>query len=409
METGSAENFTQTGTLGIEEEFFVVDAAGLPTAGTDDLVYGNDPPGILADRLDHELFKFVIETQTPVIESLGDARDTLVEVRETLVSYAADHGYRIAAAGLHPAAKWRELEHAEKPRYRAQLERIQYPQHRNTTAGLHVHVGVDDADKATWIANEIRWYLPVMLALSANSPYWNGFDTGLQSARAKIFEALPNTGMPTAFEDFETFAAFERTMVRQGSINDRGELWYDVRPHSSHGTVEVRTPDGQADPDRVFAFVEYTHALVEELAARYEDSADPWAAYRSSRQRSRKQRGGEATSVHSGDAGARGQSEREYGPASPSRSQRDGESGHDHRRELLDENKWRAMRYGHDASFIRQDGSGTIDLGTVVDRECDRLDISGIRDLYEGESGATRQRQLRAEDGLEALCESLVL
>ncbi len=357
METGSAESFTRMGTLGIEEEFFVVDDAGRPASGTDELVYANDPPGILADRLDHELFKFVIETQTPVIDSPAEADDVLREVRETLVSYAADHGYRIAAAGLHPAARWRELEHAEKPRYRSQLDRIQYPQHRNTTAGLHVHVGVDDADKATWIANELRWFLPIMLALSANSPYWNGYDTGLQSARAKVFEALPNTGMPTAFSDFEEFAEFERLMVDRGSINDRGELWYDVRPHSGHGTVEVRTPDGQADPERVLAFVEYTHALVIDLAERYER----------------------------------------------------GEEGYGHRRELLDENKWRAMRYGHDASFIGRNRSEVVELADVVARECDRLGIDGIGRLYDDESGAARQRRLRDESGPEALYESLVL
>jgi carboxylate-amine ligase len=374
METGSAESFTRMGTVGIEEEFFVVDETGRPVSGTDDLVYANDPPGILESRLDHELFKSVIETQTPVIDSLSEADDVLGEVRETLVEYAADHGYRIAAAGLHPTARWRELEHAEKPRYRSQLDRIQYPQHRNTTAGLHVHVGVDDADKATWIANELRWFLPVMLALSANSPYWNGFDTGLQSARAKVFEALPNTGMPTAFASFDRFADFERLMVEQGSINDRGELWYDVRPHSGHGTVEIRTPDGQADPERVMAFVEYTHALVEDLAGRYENGEDPWATYRSD----------------------------ESGSGNET-------AGYDHRRELLDENKWRAMRYGHDASFIDRDRSGTVGLGEVVDRECDRLGVEGIRELYEGESGADRQRRIHDERSLDALCESLVL
>jgi len=259
MERGSRESFTRMGTLGIEEECFVVDADGRPTSGTDELVYEHDPPEILEGRLDHELFKFVIETQTPLIESPDDARDSLLAIREALVEHAENHGYRIAAAGLHPLAKWQELEHAEKPRYRSQLDRIQYPQHRNTTAGVHVHVGVDDADKAVWIANELRWYVPIMLALSANSPYWNGFDTGLQSARAKIFEALPNTGMPTHFEDFEAFDRFERLMLETESINDRGELWYDVRPHTAHGTVELRTPDGQADPEIVLAFVEYAH------------------------------------------------------------------------------------------------------------------------------------------------------
>jgi carboxylate-amine ligase len=357
METGSAENFERMGTLGIEEEFFIVDESGRPVSGTDELVYENNPPGVLAGRLDHELFKCVIETQTPVIESFSEASDVLEEVRETLVSYGADHGYRIAGAGLHPGAKWRELEHAEKPRYRSQLDRIQYPQHRNTTAGVHVHVGVDDADKAVWIANEIRWFLPIILALSANSPYWNGFDTGLQSARTKIFEALPNTGMPTAFSSFEEFARFERLMVEQGSINDRGELWYDVRPHSDHGTVEVRAPDGQADPERVLAFVEYVHALVMDLAERYD---------------------------------------------------RD-ESGYGHRREILDENKWRAMRYGHDASFISRDRSGVVSLDEVVEREYNRLGVSGIGRIYAGETGSERQRRIRRESGVEALYESLVL
>ena len=357
MEPGAAENFDRMGTIGIEEEYFVVDDRGVPAAGTDELVYGSDPPEILAGRLDHELFKCIIETQTPVIERLSDARGELMAVRDALVSHAEDHGFGIAAAGLHPAAKWRELEHAEKPRYRAQLDRIQYAQHRNTTAGVHVHVGVDDADKATWIANELRWYLPVMLALSANSPFWNGFDTGMASARAKIFEGLPNTGMPTAFTDFEEFLGFERLMIETESINDRGELWWDVRPHSAHGTVEIRAPDGQADPDRVLAFVEYAKALVTDLAARYED----------------------------------------------------GEAGYEHRRELLDENKWRAMRYGHDASFIRRDRDGTIGLGELVDSECDRLGVHGIREIYDGGSGAAAQRRILAESGFEALCASLLL
>jgi len=349
--------FQELGTLGVEEEFFVVDADARPAAGTDRLVYEADPPPILEDRLDHELFKFVIETQTAKLEGLADARDAVPAVRAALVEYAADHGYRIAGAGLHPAARWRDLEHAEKPRYRAQLDRIQYPQHRNTTAGLHVHVGVDDADKAVWIANELRWHLPVMLALSANSPYWDGYDTGLASARAKIFEGLPNTGMPTAFDSYADFDRFERRMLATDAINDRGELWYDVRPHSALGTVEIRVPDAQRDTDRAMAFVEYAHALVMDLAARYDD----------------------------------------------------GEQGRRHRRELLDENKWRALRYGHDASFLARDGDGTVSLGAVVDHECDRLGVAGIKDIYEAGSGAAEQRRLRGAAGADALYEALVL
>ncbi|WP_117591005.1 glutamate--cysteine ligase [Haloprofundus halophilus] len=356
-ELGTREAFDRMGTLGIEEEFFIVDDAGRPTSGIDELVYGDDPPELLEDRIDHELFQFTIETQTPLIERPSAASDALHSVRKALADHAETHGFGVAAAGLHPAAKWRELDHAQKPRYRAQLDRIQYPQHRNTTAGLHVHVGVDDADKAVWVANELRWYLPLLLALSANSPFWDGFDTGLASARAKIFEGLPNTGMPTRFSDFESYARFERRMVETGSINDRGELWHDVRPHTGHGTVEVRTPDAQRDPDVVLAFAEFVHALVVDLAERFED----------------------------------------------------GESGTDIRRELLDENKWRAMRHGHDASFVDTDTESVVDLGTAVDRACDRLGVSGLRSVLDDESGATRQRRILDEGGMDALCASLLI
>ncbi len=357
MELGSREAFTRTGTLGIEEEFFIVDADGRPTSGTDDLVYGRPAPPAVPDGFDHELFKCTIEAQTPLIEDPNRASTELRSVREALVEHAAESGYRIAAAGLHPGARWRELDHAEKPRYRSQLERIQYPQHRNTTAGLHVHVGVDDADKAVWIANHLRWYCPVLLALSANSPFWNGYDTGLASARAVVFENLPNTGIPSTFEDFAAFDRFERRMVEHGSIDDRGEIWFDVRPHTGHGTVEIRAPDAQRDPEYVVAFAEYVHALVVDLAARYEDGESPPLP----------------------------------------------------RRELLDENKWRALRHGHDASFLRRGERGTIGLGDLVHRECDRLGIDGIRRVYDAESGSDRQRRIHADSGFDAVCYDLLI
>ena len=357
MQTGGAEHFDTFGTLGIEEEYYIVDADGHPRSGIDELIYESNPPDILEGRLDHELFKFTIETQTPVIPSLDQAGARLAEMRDALVAHAETHGFNIATAGLHPTAKWRELEHAEKPRYRSQLDRIQYPQHRNITAGLHIHVGVDDADMAVWIANEIRWYLPVVLALSANSPFWCGTDTGLHSARAKIFENLPNTGIPTRFESYQQYDAFERTMVEQGAIADRGELWFDVRPHSELGTVEVRTPDAQVEEWRVLALAEYIHALVVDLADQY-------------------QNGAEDTRM---------------------------------RRELLDENKWRAMRHGRDTELITPDGTDTESIESIVVRDAERLDIDGILELWGAESGTERQRRLYDNGGFEAVRASLML
>ncbi|WP_435184930.1 glutamate--cysteine ligase [Halobellus sp. EA9] len=357
MDLGSADAFDRMGTLGVEEEFYIVDERGRPVSGISDLVYDHPPTGVLEDRIDHELFQFTIETQTPLIEDVGAAGAVIREVREALVDHADAHGYRVAAAGLHPTAEWYEEDHATKPRYQSQLNRIRYPQHRNITSGLHVHVGVDDPEKATWIANELRWYLPPVLALSVNSPFWCGYDTGLASARAKIFEALPNTGMPTRFADFEAYLDFERRMVELGSIEDRGELWYDVRPHTGLGTVEVRTPDAQTDPAATADFVEYVHALVTDLAARYED----------------------------------------------------GESGTDVRREILDANKWHAMRYGYDAEFITRDAEDTVTLAEFVAAETDRLATDALRRRFDAESDAVRQRRLADERGFDALCESLCL
>ena len=357
MTTGSPDAFRDLGTLGVEEEFFLVDDAGLPAPGSDTLVYEAEPPELLDGRIDHELFKFVVETQTPRMDGPAEAADVVTDVRDALVEYAAEHGYGVSTAGLHPGAVWREHEHAEKPRYRSQLDRIQYPQHRNTTAGLHVHVGVDDPDKAVWVANEIQWYLPVLLALSANSPFWNRHDTGLASARSTVFENLPNTGMPTAFDSYAAFARFEKALLDGGAIEDRGEIWWDVRPHSAHGTVEVRSPDAQHDPAVSLALIEYTHALVMDLCERYED----------------------------------------------------GEDGTDVRRELLDHNKWRAVRHGHDASLLAPDGSEVRTLGEVVDAECDRLGVRGIRDVYDAESGAAFQRRVHATEGADALYDAIRL
>jgi carboxylate-amine ligase len=355
MSTGSREAFQELGTLGVEEEYFTVDSEGFPTAGSDELVYEFEAPEPITGEVDHELFKFVLETRTPKLDGPSAAPEAVREIRAALVEFAAEHGYGLAVAGLHPDAEWRLHEHAEKPRYRSQLDRIQYPQHRNTTAGLHLHVGVDDAEKAVWISNELRWYLPLFLGLSANSPYWNGYDTGLASARAKIFEGLPNTGMPTEFDSYDEFERFERLMLETGSIEDRGELWFDVRPHSGIGTVEIRIPDAQDRVGHVDALVEYAHALVMDLAERYED----------------------------------------------------GEPATGFRREFLDENKWRAMRHGQDASFIDFTHDEVVSLDEAAERECDRLGVTGLRDILDAEGGAARQRRIREEEGPAALREAL--
>jgi len=353
------DSFASLGTLGVEEEYHVVDAETLEPAPASDVLLAEDNvPPELEDHVGTELFKFVFETTTEVAENVEGARDEVERKRSALVEHGRDHGYEVLGAGLHPSARWDEHEHVKGERYRDQLERIQYPQHRNITAGLHVHVGLDDADKAVWVADEIRRYLPLILALSANSPFWYGRDTGLSSARAVVFENLPNTGIPSSFGDWEKFRGFEKRMVEEGTIRDRGEIWWDVRPHTEYGTVEVRSPDAQTDVDRVVASVALVRALVLGLAERYEEGDD----------RTRL------------------------------------------RRELLEENKWRALRHGHDATFMRpqRDTVGVEELlGEVVDGFSSSY-TEEIEGLLE-ESGASRQRRAHEDDGMRGVLESIRL
>lgn len=351
------DRFDHFGSIGIEEEFYLVNDRGEPARGIGDLLDREPPPGILSDRIDHELFEFTVETQTPVIEELDAVEPTIRQMRRALIEYAATHGYQILCAGLHPTARWWELPHTDKPRYRSQLGRIQYPQHRNITSGLHIHIGVDDADMAVWIANRLRWYVAPILAISANSPFWCGADTGLASARASIFEGLPNTGMPGAFDSFAAFDRFERRMVDSGQIRDRGELWFDVRPHTAYGTVELRAPDVQTEPERSVAIVEYVHALVEDLR----------------------------------DAFTR----REVQPML--------------RREELAANKWQALRYGADAMLLTGADGETVSVRDLLRADARRLGLRRLQELVAAPTGTELQRETGDAEGVDALRHRLLL
>ncbi|MDY6771105.1 MAG: glutamate--cysteine ligase [Candidatus Nanohaloarchaea archaeon] len=342
--------FDRQGMIGVEEEFYAFDPDTLePAPAADDLL--DEPPEGLQDKLDVELFKCVIEVRTETASSLDEALDHVKRKREALQDYAADNGYTMLGAGLHPTATWRELEHTDKPRYRDQLDRIQYPQHRNLTAGMHVHVGIDDPDRAVWIADQARQYLPLLLALSANSPFWQGNRTGLRSTRAVVFENLPTTGIPPSFGTWDDFKQFESTMLDTGSIADRGGIWWDARPHTGYGTVEVRVMDAQTSLERSQGFVILVTELIRWLDDLYPD-------------------------------------------------------GNTQSHPIIEQNKWRAVRYGHDASFIRD--SEATSIHSWFDALIDDLGIDDQRvtALIEG-SGAQRQLRDHEEGGRDQLLDGL--
>lgn len=348
--------FTTSGTIGTEEEFFIVDPDTLqPVDAADELL--SDPPGPLQDRLDTELFGCTIEVQTPVSDSMTEAEQRLRSQREALQDHAADHGYALVGGGLYPAADPEDLVPSDKPRYNSMRQRLRYPQEQNLTAGMHVHVGVDDPDQAVQICDAIRPHLPMLLGLSAASPFWRGRETGLASTRALLFTDLPNTGIPTRFGDWDSFRSFEQQMLDTDSIADRGELWWDVRPHTGYGTVEVRAMDCQPDPGRARGFLRLVHALIQDLAEQYRD-------------------GGSIEPV---------------------------------RHELLEQDRWQALRHGHDARLI--DGDETDRLTDRAGALIDRLGLDHdplVTGLLEDSSA---QRQLRAHDdaGMDAVLRELRL
>ncbi len=346
--------FDEAGTIGVEEEYYVVDADSYePVAASSALL--EDPPDDLEGHLDVELFEFVLETTTEKASSVDEARRLVERKRSALVEYAGEYGWTVQAAGLPPSVRWTEYTdlHVDKPRYTEQLNRIAYPQHRNLTAGLHVHVGVDDADVAARVADDLRFYVPLLLAASANSPYWYRRDTGLESARSVVFENLPNTGLPTEWGSYEEFERVEQRMVESDSVRDRGELWWDVRPHTEYGTVEVRTPDAQVDVERTHAFVALIHGLVEALVE------------------------------------------------SPLEQ--------DLRREFLVENKWRAARWGRDAEFLTPDG-GERAFEVVFDEALEFVDVaSGDVAALDGGSAAEVQRDAYEAGGFDAVDEAIEL
>jgi glutamate---cysteine ligase / carboxylate-amine ligase len=206
-----------------------------------------------------------------VSEAIEDARG----LRATLRDAAAERGSVIAGAGTHPFSRWEHQDITEQERYRALLEEMRWVAEREVIFGLHVHVGIASADQAIAVANGLRTWLPELLALSGNSPFWHGRDTGLASTRTKIFETFPRSGLPPAFASFEEFELLVERAVKTGSMPDYTFIWWDLRPHPTLGTLEIRIPDAQTRLESVAGIVALVQCLVATLADGFERGEKP--------------------------------------------------------------------------------------------------------------------------------------
>ncbi len=216
----------------------------------------------LAERLTPETHGAAVELATTPHTTVADAIADLVELRERLTRELAEHGLAAAGSGTHPSVTWRETEVSEGRRHRYVHETMRELARREPTYALHVHIAIPDPAEAIVAANRMRVHLPLLLALSANSPFWQGRDTDMASSRTSIFQAFPRVGIPRRFDDYDHWARTLETLIDCGAFPEPTFVWWDLRPQPRFGTLEIRVMDTQTDSERTAALVAFAQALV---------------------------------------------------------------------------------------------------------------------------------------------------
>jgi carboxylate-amine ligase len=333
-------------TLGVEEELMIVDRE------TYDLV--NAIESLIAEHEDGEikpeLHESVLEIATKPASDAAQTGEQLRALRAHARTAAERRGLTIGSAGTHPFAMWEDQRIAARQRYRDLVSSLRFVARQELIFGMHVHVGIDDPDKAIHVANGMRVHLAVLLALSANSPFWRAQATGLMSARTPIFRQFPRVGVPPAWDDWAHYEREVEFMVGSGVMEDPTYLWYDVRPHPALGTVEIRVCDSQTRVEHTLALTALIQAMVRELAEHH-DSGGALAAY----------------------------------PW-----------------QMLDENKWLAARHGLDGELVDLPSSDRVATRALARRLVDRLrdhardlgseaELEAVEDLIARGNGAARQ------------------
>jgi carboxylate-amine ligase len=338
-------------TVGIEEEFAILDPHTLSLDHRfEELKDASGADPVLAESVAGELIKSEIEIRSGRGESFADAIERQREARVRLFRLAAERGALLGATGTHPWSSWQEQQIIETEHYRRVAEGLQYVAWRNNTFSLHVHVGVRGADRAVRVCDRLRPVLPELLALSANSPFLDGRHSGLHSARSQIFtKSFPRCGIPDAFGGWAGYADYVDFLIATNSIVEQTQIWWSVRPHHSFGTVELRICDAQssaADSTSLEALITACiaqAALDEDEGASHEDP--------------------------------------------PGR--------------LIEENFWRAIRYGLDGKLIDLPSREEFPAAAVGDRllawTAPARALLGIEPALPDQNGAQRQRRALAQ------------
>jgi carboxylate-amine ligase len=259
-------------TVGIEEELMIVDPDSLDLKSAVDAIVTEDPP---SGEIKPELLESVLEIATSPCPDIAAAGAELVSLRALARDRAHSHGLEIGAAGTHPFARWEDQRVVSDDRYRGLVRSLGFVARQELVFGMHVHVGMADPEETIYVANGLRPYVPLLIALSANSPLWRGELTGLMSSRVPIFRAFPRVGLPPRFADWTDFEQRVEAMSKSGMIEDYTYLWYDVRPHPRLGTIEIRAMDSQTRVEHTIAQSALVVSLVKLLVEDFQRAAEP--------------------------------------------------------------------------------------------------------------------------------------
>ena len=251
-------------TLGIEEEYQVINPRTRDLASHDQQIVVNAEK-ILKDQVKAEMHQAVVEVGTNICQDIQDARKQISFLRKSISTVANDLGFKIGAAGTHPFSKWETQLITPNPRYDEIINEMQDTARSNLIFGLHVHVGMEDKDMALHLVNAMRYFLPHLYALSTNSPFWEGRNTGFKSFRSKVFDKFPRTGIPGLFDNYAQYENYVNLLVKTKCIDNPKKIWWDIRIHPIFPTLEVRICDVPMTVDETICIASLIQALVAKL------------------------------------------------------------------------------------------------------------------------------------------------
>ncbi len=261
-------------TLGVEEEYMLLDSETLDLVQHIEAVLEAAAGHELEEQVNAELMQSVLEIATPVCRTPAEVEQELRKLRAYVIGLATDRGLRVGSAGTHPFSLFERQRITARDRYRHLVDQLQYIARRELIFGLHIHVAVDDCEKAVQVVNGLLAHLSQFLALSASSPFWRGELTGLASSRQMVFAAFPRSGPPPRFRDYADYAEVVGQLEKTGCIADYTHIWWDIRLHPRFGTVEIRVCDAVTRVEDAVALAAYCQCLVKLYSERYAVGAE---------------------------------------------------------------------------------------------------------------------------------------